>query len=201
MAYIYLHRRNDTGEVFYVGKGTGKRAWKKQDRNEHWHRVVNKAGYTVEIIAKGLTDAEAYWVEPLLIEAYGGPTKLTNVHDGGGGWTSAEVSEWLHEKWQDPAYREKISKTVKEAWQDPEYRALCVWTSERCKESWQNDDRRRKMAEWSKRLWQDPEHRKKISESRKGPDPTVRCDKCGRVVGIRQLKSHQRGKRCYNPVT
>jgi len=53
MAYIYLHRRNDTGEVFYVGKGTGKRATETHSRNSHWHNVVNKAGFTAEIIAKG----------------------------------------------------------------------------------------------------------------------------------------------------
>ena len=110
MAYIYLHRRNDTGEVFYVGKGSGNRATTRDNRNPHWHNVVNKAGFTAEIIAKGLTDAEAYWVEPLLIEAHGGVENLTNVHEGGHGFTSAEAIEYNKRRSHTPESREKLSK-------------------------------------------------------------------------------------------
>ena len=109
MAYIYLHRRNDTGKVFYVGKGMNRRAWSKKQRNPHWHNVVNKAGFTVEIIAKGLTEEEAYWAEPLLIEAHG-LENLTNMRAGGTGFTS-EDSKAL---WQDPTMREKHSKAMKD---------------------------------------------------------------------------------------
>lgn len=41
--YLYRHIRLDTGNVFYVGIGTGRRAWKKENRNKHWHNIVNIA--------------------------------------------------------------------------------------------------------------------------------------------------------------
>lgn len=42
--YTYLHRRNDTGQVFYVGKGKGQRAHDKYKRSAHWKRIVAKHG-------------------------------------------------------------------------------------------------------------------------------------------------------------
>lgn len=191
MAYIYLHRRNDTGEVFYVGKGSGNRAYRKDERNPHWHNVVNKAGFTVEIIAKGLTDAEAYWAEPLLIEAHGGVENLTNISDGGEGFSSEE-SKAL---WQDPTYREKKSKATKEQWQDPAYREkMSKARKERMLEQWQDPAYREKVSKAMKEAHKDPAVRKK--KKRK-----VKCDKCGRMIGICGLTKHQRGPRCYNPVT
>ena len=207
MAYIYLHRRNDTGEVFYVGKGTGGRATDGRSRNPHWQNVVNKAGYTVEIIAKGLTDDEAYWAEPLLIEAHGGVENLTNMSDGGEGFSSEEskalwqdpeyrekISKAMKEQWQDPAFREKISKFQKERkieqWKDPEYRDK---HSKAVKELWQDPDHRekvsKKISKTSKELWQDPAHREKVTRK-------VECDKCGRMIGVTNLPQHQRGPRC-----
>jgi len=152
MAYIYLHRRNDTGAVFYIGKGTGDRATTTKGRNQHWHRVVNKAGFTAEIIVRGLTDDEAYWLEPLLIEAHGGVDKLTNMAEGGLGLTSEDAKR----TWKDPELREKISQSIKDAWKDPELRE--------------------KMSQSTKELWKDPEYREKISKARKEmwQDPTYR---------------------------
>lgn len=137
MAYIYLHRRNDTGEVFYVGKGSGKRAYKKDRRNAHWHAVVNKAGYTVEIIAKGLTDEEAYWVEPLLIEAHGGVENLTNQTKGGDGVRS----EYLKELWKDPIFRERQTEAFRKARQDGQVaqkisQTLRARTGNKCGHEW-----------------------------------------------------------------
>ena len=189
MAYIYLHRRNDTGEVFYVGKGSGRRATKRSRRNQHWRRVVNKAGFTVEIIVRGLTDEEAYWVEPLLIEAHGGVENLTNITTGGEGLTSEQVKA----QWQDPEHREKRSKDTKELWLDPEYREKI---SKAVKEQWQDPSHREKISKASKEMWQDPAFREKISKANKRK---VKCDKCGRMIGICGLTRHQRGSRCYNP--
>ena len=38
--YVYAHRDNK-GAIFYIGKGTGKRAW-SQDRHPVWHRYVKE---------------------------------------------------------------------------------------------------------------------------------------------------------------
>ena len=43
--YVYEHLRADTGEVFYVGKGSGHRARCRQGRNPYWRAVANKHGY------------------------------------------------------------------------------------------------------------------------------------------------------------
>lgn len=52
MNTVYLHRRNDTNEIFYVGIGSLKRPYEKYDRSNHWKHIVNKHGHTVEVIAE-----------------------------------------------------------------------------------------------------------------------------------------------------
>ena len=47
--YVYIHRRADDGRVFYVGKGTKRRAWQKHKRSKFWQNVATKHGFTVEI--------------------------------------------------------------------------------------------------------------------------------------------------------
>lgn len=66
--YTYAHVRNDTGQVFYIGKGSGRRAWSRQGRSQYWHRVVDKHGYTVQMLAPWATETEALQHEILLIE-------------------------------------------------------------------------------------------------------------------------------------
>ena len=71
--YVYFHRDND-GSIFYVGKGTGRRAW-SQDRHAVWHKYVNErlnGQYSVEIHKDGLQENEAEKLEDELIEKYGG---------------------------------------------------------------------------------------------------------------------------------
>ena len=52
--YIYGHFTEDTNELFYIGVGTGRRAWSK-NRNQYWNRIVEKHGYSIEIICDGFT--------------------------------------------------------------------------------------------------------------------------------------------------
>ena len=46
--YVYVHKRNDNGSIFYVGKGKGYRSKSKSGRSKHWFNIVNKHGYTIE---------------------------------------------------------------------------------------------------------------------------------------------------------
>ena len=91
--YTYIHRRNDTNQVFYVGKGTKskyqfKRAYDVVKRNKHWKAVVNKCGHTVEIVAEWSTEDESYEHEKILILCFKGMGhKLTNKTNGGEGGT------------------------------------------------------------------------------------------------------------------
>jgi hypothetical protein len=86
--YVYCHFRADNNQLFYVGKGSGKRAFLSSKRNKYWHNVVNKCnGFTVEILAKELTEKEALVFERKIIQTlkakYG--DFLVNLTEGGDG--------------------------------------------------------------------------------------------------------------------
>lgn len=94
--YIYSHSRATTGGVFYIGKGQGRRAWWRQNRNPWWHNVANACGFTVRILLDGLTEAEALEAEVLLISMLGRRSKgdgpLVNITNGGDGVSGATRS-------------------------------------------------------------------------------------------------------------
>jgi len=88
MAIVYLHRRKDNNEVFYVGIGTSKkRPYQNTGRNKYWHNIVNSVGYSTEITHKDICKEEACAIEEYLISFYGrkdlGLGTLCNVTDGG----------------------------------------------------------------------------------------------------------------------
>jgi len=93
---VYLHRRNDTNAIFYVGIGSMKRAKCHCGRNKWWHRIADKHGYTVQIICNNLTIQEAKLIEKILIRKYREMgIELCNLTDGGdgrNGWIPSE--EW-----------------------------------------------------------------------------------------------------------
>jgi hypothetical protein len=97
MAIVYLHRRNDTNEVFYIGISHNKyRANSACSRNPHWHNIVNKAGYTIEITHKDIIWEEACSIEKYLICFYGrkdlNEGHLVNMTDGGDGLVGYKFS-------------------------------------------------------------------------------------------------------------
>lgn len=70
--YVYVHETT-SGEVFYVGKGTGKRAWVK-DRDIHWNNYVENYlnnEYQVRIVYDDLSEEEAFEKESDLMSHYG----------------------------------------------------------------------------------------------------------------------------------
>jgi len=88
MAIVYLHKRNDTGKVFYVGIGNStRRAFSKGSRNKHWHNIVNKCGYTIEITHTNIIWKEACSIEKYLISFFRelNGKDLCNLNDGGNG--------------------------------------------------------------------------------------------------------------------
>jgi hypothetical protein len=91
MFYVYEHIRNDTNTIFYVGKGKGIRAYTKRDRNDHWHNIVNKAGFTAKIVAQDLDEELAYLCEEERIDQLTRLSiKLANICFGGKGVGSGE---------------------------------------------------------------------------------------------------------------
>lgn len=116
--YVYQHRRNDTGEVFYVGKGSGNRAWSCESRNRHWNHIVSKYGMTVEILCDGVDEDFAFLLESDIIAKLGRRDlktgALVNMTDGGDG-----VPGYTH----TPAVRAKISRAFRGKKLSPEHRA------------------------------------------------------------------------------
>jgi hypothetical protein len=59
--YVYAHIDNN-GHIFYIGKGTGKRAFDGKNRNFIWQRIA-KEGFSVNIIADFMNEEDAYLTE------------------------------------------------------------------------------------------------------------------------------------------
>lgn len=98
MFYVYVWRDFD-GVPFYVGKGTGKRMFSR-NRNIFFNRklgsIETKSGKTVfpEIHTDNLTEEQAFELEISLISEYrSNGFKLTNLTNGGEGWSGAKHSE------------------------------------------------------------------------------------------------------------
>jgi len=102
-SYVYRHIRLDTMTPFYVGKGTGTRAYSRRDRNRHWNFVVNKHNYRVEIVKYFDDELKSLDFEKQLIAAYRSVNlKLTNMNEGGTGLTGRRHSEESKAKMRGP---------------------------------------------------------------------------------------------------
>jgi hypothetical protein len=87
--YVYSYLRED-GTPYYVGKGKGDRAFKKN------RRFKPNDTSRISIIAESLTETEAFSLERALIEKYGRKDNntgiLRNKTDGGEGATNTSLS-------------------------------------------------------------------------------------------------------------
>lgn len=151
--YVYAHRRLDTGSIFYIGKGSGRRAHYRHGRNPLWTRIANKHGYEVEIIADGLTEPEAFAIER---EAIGASDGLCNFTDGGEG-----ISGYAHTE----ETKRRLSLAHSGRKQDPQ-------VVEARTEKLRGKKRSPEFSEWLSRLHagskRTPEVRAKMSADRMG---------------------------------
>lgn len=84
--YVYIHKRNDNGNIFYVGKGHGYRSKSKSGRSKHWLNIVNKHGYTIEYVKTELTEDESFSLEiETIAQLRLSGIKLCNLSNGGDG--------------------------------------------------------------------------------------------------------------------
>lgn len=86
-----------SGDVFYIGKGTGKRAWARARRSQRWERHVKKHGLIVKIIKDGMTEECAFTLERMLIHKIG-LQNLCNLTAGGEGTWGRVPSKEQREK-------------------------------------------------------------------------------------------------------
>jgi hypothetical protein len=211
MITVYLHRRNDTNEIFYVGIGKDeKRAYDAKNRkNKYWLNIVNKHGYSVEIIDYCETWEQACEMEKKLIKQYGrkdlNEGSLVNMTDGGDGQfnPSPETREKLrYPKTEEHKYKlrnyqlgvkqseETIKKRLSHNFhQTDEYK-------EKMRIALSGDNNPMKKEENKAKL-RVPKpkrtlaHSKKISESKKGKQtwnknktlPKFKCEICGKEIG------------------
>lgn len=84
--YVYVHESIVTKEIFYVGKGTGDRGFRKSKRNNIWSKIAEN-GYSVRVVSDNLNNNTAMELEELLIKELGridnGTGILSNKTDGG----------------------------------------------------------------------------------------------------------------------
>jgi hypothetical protein len=187
----YLHRRNDTGEVFYVGKGSPRRSRARTGRNSHWVHVAQKHGFTVEILARWPTEAEAFAHEVLLIDVFRQlSAPLTNKSDGGEGATGTVVGEETRRKQREyqqrrratPGAEEKRIEAMVAALSTPQHRAK---VSARMRAERGTPEARRKQSEDTRAAWADPQRRAKriaaMKEAASRPEVKARLTQASRL--------------------
>ncbi len=95
--YVYLHARPD-GQVFYVGKGAGRRAWDfSPSRRTEWHlRVARKYGRAnIRVMTHGVESENlAFELERFLIAEHRlSGRELINLTDGGEGCSGRKPTQ------------------------------------------------------------------------------------------------------------
>lgn len=107
--YVYIHRRCDTNEVFYVGKGSNGRSHSVKGRSAWWTAVYEKCGRTVEFVEVGLTEDDAFDLETETIKFYRecGHT-LCNLTDGGEGVSGYKPTPEVSAKISDAVSKEVL---------------------------------------------------------------------------------------------
>lgn len=164
--YTYAHYKADTKEIFYIGKGSGRRAYDSSQRSKFWKSVVAKHGFSVEILASWDCEKDAFSHEKFLIETFRSMGfRLCNMTDGGEGVSGYKMDE----------------QTLKR-------RSAAIWLAN------QNPESKRKKSESLSRAFKgkkfSEERKRKMSEQRKGKplSESHRLSLSGKVI----TESHRR---------
>jgi hypothetical protein len=180
MAYVYKHIRTDTNEVFYIGIGSDteyKRANNTYHRSTYWKKIVNKAGYVIEIVEDGLVWDDACKKEIELIKYYGrkdlNEGTLINMTNGGEGALGCIPNKQTREKMSQS--KQNMSNETKEKMSQSK-RNMSAETKLKMSVShklrWETmTDAREAFAKINKGRIRNPfsdEHKLKMSEARKG---------------------------------
>lgn len=116
MFYTYLHRRADDNLPFYVGKGTGDRAHRTNNRNPYWHKTVKKHGLVVEIVSPWRTEKEAFEHEKFLIHCFKDMGfNLVNMSDGGEGQSGYRHNDETKKKLSEASKKKVVSASERDA--------------------------------------------------------------------------------------
>ncbi len=133
--YAYTHSRPD-GSVFYVGKGSGRRAWNfTHGRNPHHRSIIKKHGAENIVVTVFPCDNEesAFELERMMIAEH---PDLANMTEGGEGASGRPISENTRRAFDEYRNR-KVPKTEAQL-------AAC---SEAMKKAWRENPAMRENAE------------------------------------------------------
>lgn len=200
---FYVYGLFVDGELRYIGKGTGRRAWAhikaaraflRGKPKKHFPRLYRElcaallrdANIEPSILMSGLSEAAAYAAER---EAIAGRDDLWNTLEGGAGANSASMLKL----WQSDEFREAVKKTYatpeakarrsaasRESWQDEKSSAR---RREALQRSWDGaEERRTKLQQWAKSRMADPDIRAAHSEKLKQVSSTPEARELKRRV-------------------
>jgi len=179
--YVYEHWRLDRDECFYVGKGTGRRAYVFDGRNKY-HKAIcaklNRIGsaFEVRIVAAGLTENEAFELEVERIKFWrGANVELANLAAGGKGGLAGyilpedhkqKISRALKGVKKPEGFSEKVSRASKGRKASDELRAKLSLAHKGKKQGPRSEEIKRKLSLAKKGIKFSEEHKQKLREAR-----------------------------------
>ena len=184
--YVYKWYIKDTGEVFYIGKGTGKRYKTRKRENKFFMKMLENHECESEIIKNNLTEKEAFELEKELIAYYRTQNvRLTNVQDGGENppvLRCPRTEEWKEKIRESnrnffaehPEYSKQRSDKMKEfltTEKGKEFQRKSIESRNNdefrkrqsivCKKANQTKEYIDRQSELVKKMWESPEYREK----------------------------------------
>ncbi len=183
--YVYAYMRED-GTPYYIGKGTGDRAYRQHRRGEVMYDPPSKD--RIKILKNDMSEFDAYVCENEMILKYGRKDIetgiLINMSDGGEGTSGRPCSDVCKERTRETntgkvhteETRRKVSEAVKGRrwWNDGERDKHCKespgeeWVLGRLHKSIQTTESRAKTRAANVGTKHSPETRAKMRAARKG---------------------------------
>ena len=166
--YVYEHWRPDRDEPFYVGKGSGRRAYHMSGRNSH-HKAIqaklSRLGMCVEVrlVASGLTEDEAFCMEiERIASLQSSGADLANMTIGGEGPSGAKRPP------MPLVTREKLSKAHKGKKLSSAHVQKMAAAHRGMKRPPFSDEHKKKLSEGRRGMKFSEEHKRNMSLSRAG---------------------------------